>query len=82
MNNSTLESKSIHTELIDEMERSLGLLAARWRSRQSKPEADEIVRQYQAILRCMIEIGYHASLDVESELPDEYLPVEYLTLHT
>ncbi len=28
----------------------------------------------------MIALGYHDSLDVESELPDEYMPAEYLAL--
>jgi hypothetical protein len=80
MTNQTIEIKSIHAQLLIEMERSLGLLAARWRSRQDKPEAAEIVRQYQAILRCMIELGYHDGLDAESELPDELLPQEYFDL--
>jgi hypothetical protein len=80
MTNQTIEIKSIHAQLLSEMERSLGLLAARWRSRQDKPEAGDIVRQYQAILRCMIELGYRDGLDAESELPDEFLPQEYFDL--
>jgi hypothetical protein len=76
----TLEINTIQVHLLSEMERSLGLLAARWRSRQDQPEAAQIIRQYQSVLRCMIELGYRDALDVESELPDEFLPPEYLTL--
>jgi hypothetical protein len=78
--NPTIDLKDISTNLLVEMERSLSLLALRWRSRQNKPEAEEIIHQYQTILRCMIELGYHDSLDVDAELPDEYLPAEYLEL--
>lgn len=72
--------KNIHAHLLVEMERSLALLAARWRGRQHQPEAVDIVHQYQSILRCMIELGYRDALDVDSELPDELLPPEYLDL--
>lgn len=70
------------TQLLDALETKLGHLAARWRGTQDPQEAQTLVRQYQAILRCMIELGYHDSLDVDAELPDEYLPAEYLTLHS
>lgn len=76
------KSEAPLSNLIDEMERSVGLLAARWRGRQHTPEAASIVHQYQAILRCMIELGFRDSLDVDSELPDELLPHEYLDLFT
>jgi hypothetical protein len=70
------------TQLLDALETKLGHLAARWRGTQDPQEAQTLVRQYQAILRCMIELGYRDSLDVDAELPDEYLPAEYLTLHS
>jgi len=76
------EFESIDVHLLTEMEHSLSLLATRWRSRQNTPEAPEIIRRYQSILRCMIELGYHDSLDVGSELPDELLPQEYFDLFT
>jgi hypothetical protein len=78
--NDNAELKRIHACLLTEMERSLSTLAARWRSRQQTTEAESIVHQYQAILRCMIELGYQDSLDVESELPDELMPQEYFDL--
>jgi hypothetical protein len=70
----------IDTQLLDTLETKLGRLAARWRGTEDSEEAQSIVHQYQAILRCMIELGYHDSLDADAELPDEYLPSEYLTL--
>lgn len=70
---------TISQHLISEMERSLALLAARWRSRKDLPEAPTIVAQYQAILRCMIALGYDTELDADSELPDDLLPEEYLS---
>jgi hypothetical protein len=80
MNPLLLENDPVHSVLLTEMERTLGRLAARWRCHQQQPEAADIVRQYQAILRCMIQLGYRESLDVDSELPDEHMPTEYLTL--
>ena len=74
------EINTVHARLLNEMERSLALLAGRWRSRQQTAEEEGIIRQYQAILRCMIELGYRESLDVDSELPDEWMPAEYFAL--
>jgi hypothetical protein len=71
---------ALHAHLIDEMELSLDTLAARWRSRQQTPEAAEIVRRYQAILRCMIALGFHESLGAETELPERLMPEEYVAL--
>ena len=82
MNNTNITLENLHSHLINEMERNLSTLAARWRSHQETSEATEIIRQYQAILRCMVELGYQDSLDVDAELPDEYLPKEYLAAHT
>jgi hypothetical protein len=70
----------IDRELIKSMEFKLSDLAALWRGRQNTPDAEMIVRQYQAILRCMIELGYHEELVVDSELPDQLMPQEYLDL--
>lgn len=67
-------------QLLDTLETKLGHLAARWRGTDNPQEAESLVRQYQAVLRCMIELGYHDSLDVDAELPDELMPAEYLNL--
>lgn len=67
-------------ELFWQMEVKLSDLAALWRGRQNTPDAEMIVRQYHAILRCMIELGYHEELVVDSELPDRLMPQEYLDL--
>jgi hypothetical protein len=69
------------THLLDTLETKLGWLAARWRGTRDAQEAAVLVRHYQAILRCMIELGYHDSLDVDAELPDELMPTEYFNLH-
>jgi hypothetical protein len=63
MTNQTIEIKSIHARLLSAdgtFTRTAGVRAAQ--SRQNKPEAGDIVRQYQAILRCMIELGYRDGL--------------------
>lgn len=67
----------IHNELLQVLERKLYDLAAHWRSTKSV----DAVRDYQAVLRCMLEMGYRDALNAEGELPDEFLPEEYLALH-
>jgi hypothetical protein len=67
-------------QLIEQMEIKLSHLAMRWRERQAHPDAEDIVRQYQAMLRLMIELGFRDELYIDSELPDELMPKEYLAL--
>lgn len=67
-------------QLIEQMEIKLSHLAMRWREYQAQPEAEEIIQQYQAMLRLMIELGFRDELYVDSELPDEFMPREYLAL--
>lgn len=67
-------------QIVRVLEFKLADLAPRWRSRQNTPEADEIVYQYQAILRCMIALGFRDPLDVDSELPDRLMPQDYFDL--
>jgi hypothetical protein len=62
------------------MELKLSDVAALWRGNKHMPQAEMIVRQYQAVLRCMIELGFHEPLDTESELPNRLMPPEYLEL--
>lgn len=69
-------------QLLDALETRLGHLAARWRGTQDPHEAETIARQYQSLLLWMIELGYQDALDADAELPDEYLPAEYLALHS
>ncbi|MBL8156681.1 MAG: hypothetical protein JNM70_21060 [Anaerolineae bacterium] len=66
--------------LLKAMEHKLSDLAALWRSHRATPEAETITRQYQAVLRCMIELGFRAPLDVDSELPNRLMPAEYVDL--
>jgi hypothetical protein len=66
--------------MLKNMEESLSELAMRWRGNDSDEEADAIAHNYQVILRCMIDLGFHQSLQVEAELPDELLPQEYIDL--
>jgi hypothetical protein len=70
----------VDQEFISAMELKLSDLAALWRGRKDTPEADGIVRQYQAVLRCMIELGFRSSLDVDAELPNRLMPQEYFDL--
>jgi hypothetical protein len=69
-------------QLLDALETRLGRLAARWRGTQDPKEAQSVIQQYQSILVWMIELGYRDALDTDAELPDEYLPSEYLALHS
>jgi hypothetical protein len=66
--------------MLKNMEESLSELAMRWRGNDSDEEADAIAHNYQVILRCMIDLGFHQSLQVEAELPDELMPQEYIDL--
>jgi hypothetical protein len=71
-----------HTDtlLLKTLEHKLSDLAAFWRANKNTPEAETIVRQYHAVLHCMIELGFHAPLDVDSELPRRFMPPEYFAL--
>jgi hypothetical protein len=69
-------------EFLNILESKLGDLAARWRGTDNSAEAEALVHQYQTILRSLIELGYQRWLDADAELPDEYLPAEYLNRAT
>ena len=60
--------------LIQAFELKLSDLAALWRGNKTSPHAETIVRQYQAVLRCMIELGFREPLDADSELPNRLMP--------
>jgi hypothetical protein len=70
----------VDKQLLKSMEFKLSDLAALWRGNKSTPQAEAIVRQYHAVLRCMIELGFREPLDTDSELPDRLMPAEYLDL--
>lgn len=72
--------RPVDKPLLKSMEFKLSDLAALWRGNKATPQAETIVRQYQAILRCMIELGFREPLDTDSELPDRLMPQEYLAL--
>ena len=65
------------TDIVEQMEKKLSELAYHWRGSQDT----QLAQQYQAILRCMIELGFDAPLDIDAELPDRLMPQEYLDLH-
>jgi hypothetical protein len=73
-------STETDAQLLDALETRLGRLAARWRGTENAHEEAAVIRQYQAILRCMIELGFRESLDADAELPDRLMPAEYLDL--
>jgi hypothetical protein len=62
------------------LELKLSDLAALWRENKTSTRAETVVRQYQAVLRCLIELGFREALDADSELPNRLMPSEYLDL--
>jgi hypothetical protein len=72
-----LENQS---ELFAQMEISLGEIAMRWRGTHDPIYEHQLLHHYHTLLNCMIELGFRQSLSVESELPDELMPVAYLNL--
>jgi hypothetical protein len=52
----------------------LGELVGEWRATKS----DEVAKQYQAVLRTLLMMGWSGELDVDMELPDRLMPDEYL----
>ena len=78
--NSAIVTPEVIEPMLKNMEDSLSELAMRWRGSNSDEEAAAIAHHYQVILRCMIDLGFHQSLPVEAELPDDLMPQEYLDL--
>lgn len=70
----------VDERLLKAMQLKLSDLAAMWRGNRNAPQAETIIRQYQAVLRCLIELGFHKPLDADSELPDRLMPSEYLDI--
>lgn len=78
--NSAMVTPEVIEPMLKNMEDSLSELAMRWRGSSSDEEAAAIAHHYQVILRCMIDLGFHQSLQVEAELPNDLMPQEYLDL--
>ncbi|MCB8924802.1 MAG: hypothetical protein H6652_04165 [Ardenticatenaceae bacterium] len=62
------------------LEFHLGNLAAKYR--MHKYSAQKVIEEYHATLTKLYQLGWDAALDVESELPDELMPKEYLRRHS
>ncbi|KAB2866206.1 MAG: hypothetical protein F9K46_02800 [Anaerolineae bacterium] len=67
----------VDQQLLNTLEEKLSDLASLWRGHKDQPQAEEIVRQYHVVLRCMIDLGFRAALDPDSELPKRLMPQEY-----
>jgi hypothetical protein len=62
-----------------QLEFRLGDLAGLWRGAYGdQARQDDIVQEYSAILARLYDLGWDSELDVESELPDDLMPAEYL----
>ncbi len=77
---SQVMNREVIEPMLKRMEASLSELAMYWRGSDDDEEAEQIVQNYQALLRCMVAMGFHQSLLVEAELPDELMPQEYVDL--
>jgi DNA-binding transcriptional regulator PaaX len=73
-------TQMLYETLLEQMETTLAHLAMHWRGSDSDEEADAIAHNYQVILRCMIDLGFRQSLQVDTELPDELMPQAYFDL--
>ncbi len=64
----------VYDKLIDK----LGSLAGLWR----RHKMTEIAEQYQTVLRTLILLGFDDELPIDVELPEDLMPVEYISLFT
>ncbi|NJN68779.1 MAG: hypothetical protein HC884_19795 [Chloroflexaceae bacterium] len=59
----------------------LGTLAGMWRNAKRKGKVErqaEIVQEYHETMAQLYALGWDDALDIDAELPDEFLPEEYL----
>ncbi len=64
--------------LLKKLEFSLGHIAAKWRTAPpNSPERERIRDEYHNVIKELYALGWDAEVDVESELPKEYMPDEY-----
>ena len=66
---------------VKRLEDKLSDLAMAFRVANSASGRTEIAEKYRNIVEQLLSIGWADLLDVESELPDEYMPTGYLGLH-
>ena len=57
----------------------LAHLAKEWRA--GSRERALVVREYHEVYRQLESLGWNGSIDLEDELPDEWMPAQYLTRH-
>ncbi len=63
------------------LETQLGRLAMRWRAVGTPELQAEIAREYHAAVRRLYELGWDDVIGVDSQLPEESMPSEYLERH-
>lgn len=69
-------TKAIATDTIHLLQDKLIAFLSQWR----RTGDEEALHHYQSVLRCMVELGLTRELSIDMELPDRYLPKEYLEL--
>jgi hypothetical protein len=77
----TITEKQLDHELIERLTIKLGLLAKQWNiaKESDKPEElEELTHTYTHMLKSLMALGYDKWLNLDAELPDEYMPEEYL----
>lgn len=79
---SQMPEEALYQNLLGQMEITLAHLAMYWRGLDEGVDATDIVRHYQTILQCMLDLGLDHPLDIDSELPDELMPQPYFARFT
>lgn len=69
-------------ETLFNMQSQLGILAGMWRGekRRNGKRSRQLVADYHATMREMLERGWDGDLDVDAELPLKLMPREYFEL--
>lgn len=57
--------------------KQLGRLALAWR----RDASGAALAAYQGLLQRLVANGFKEALDIDAELPEQYMPAEYLKLH-
>ncbi|HCR70861.1 MAG TPA: hypothetical protein DIW23_05410 [Anaerolineae bacterium] len=64
---------------ISELEKKLCYLAMEWRGNPNRRE--EIRTEYENLVKELFLLGWDDILDFDCELPDEFMPTEYIKRH-